>query len=97
MTQQVLVTHGVSTKNMGGIKAPFFDGSQPCAQIDPDLFFPETAGEALGIRATVKKICGSCEFQSACFEYAMKNNELGAWGGFLESERRNIRRKIKAS
>jgi WhiB family redox-sensing transcriptional regulator len=92
MTQQGLVTHGNSIKNMDGIKAPYFDGSQPCAQTDPELFFPDNAGEAFKRKSIVKLICGSCEFQTDCLEYALNNDVLGIWGGVLESERRRLRR-----
>jgi len=92
MTLQGPVTLGNSTKRMGGIKAPFFDGSQPCAQTDSELFFPESAGDAVRIKPIVKKICGSCDFQSECLEYALNTNSFGIWGGTLETERKRMRR-----
>lgn len=91
------VTHGDSTKRTDGIKAPFFDGSQPCAQIDSELFFPETSGDAIQARPVIKKICGSCNFETECLEYALKTNEYGIWGGTLEIERKRMRRYRKAS
>jgi len=92
MTQQGLATRGDSTSSMDGIKAAYFDGTQPCAQTDPDLFFPDNAGEATKIKSTIKMICGSCDFQTDCLEYALDNDVLGIWGGVLESERRRLRR-----
>ena len=92
MTLQGPVMRGVSTRDMDGIRAPYFDGTQPCAQTDAELFFPESAGDALRIKPVVKKICGSCDFQSDCLEYALRTNSFGIWGGTLEVERRRMRR-----
>jgi WhiB family transcriptional regulator, redox-sensing transcriptional regulator len=97
MTLQGPVTHGDSTKRMGGIKAPFFDGSQLCAQTDAELFFPESAGDALRVKSIVKKICGSCEFQAPCLEYALDTQSFGIWGGTLETERRRMLKYRTAS
>ena len=95
MTHTGLVTHGHSTKNMDGIKAPSFDGTQPCTQVDPELFFPENAMEPLEVKRYVKKICNSCSFQTPCLEYALKNDVLGIWGGMLDSERKSLKRHRK--
>jgi WhiB family redox-sensing transcriptional regulator len=75
---------------MVGIKAPFFDGSQPCAQIDSELFFPESAGDAVRLKPIIKKICGSCDFQAPCLEYALDTHSFGIWGGTLETERKKM-------
>lgn len=92
MTQRVHAEHGSFGKNITGIKAPYFDGTQPCAQTDPDLFFPDNAGEAHKRKQIVKTICSSCDFQAACLEYSLQNEVLGIWGGVLESERRRMKR-----
>jgi WhiB family redox-sensing transcriptional regulator len=98
MTLQGPAQHGSSIKEMGGTnKAPFFDGSQPCAQIDSELFFPESAGQAAQVKSTIRKICGSCDFQSECLEYALNTNSFGIWGGTLETERRRMLRYRRAS
>jgi len=93
MTQQGHAEHGRFGKSTIGIKAPFFDGTQPCAQTDPDLFFPDNSGEANKVKGTIRKICSTCEFKSPCLEYALENNPLGVWGGLLESERRSLKKK----
>jgi WhiB family redox-sensing transcriptional regulator len=82
---------------MGGIKAPFFDGTQPCAQTDPELFFPDSAGDALRVKHLVKKICSSCDFQAECLEYAIDTDSFGIWGGTLEVERKRIIKYKKVS
>ena len=47
MTQQGRAMRGIFINEKDGIKAPSFDGTQPCAQTDPELFFPDTAGESV--------------------------------------------------
>jgi len=96
MTQQGHVTHGSSIKRTDGIKAPYFDGSQVCAQIDPELFFPESSAEAVINLRMVRPLCKSCEFKEICLEYALTHPELqGIWAGTTDNERRLIRRYKK--
>jgi len=92
MTQQGHAEHGRFGKKIIGIEAPFFDGSQPCAQTDPDLFFPENSSEAGKIKNTIRQICNTCDFKAPCLEYALVHNPLGVWGGLLESERKRLRK-----
>lgn len=84
--------HGTSGNNTVGIKAPFFDGSQICAQTDPELFFPETHSNSRLQIAMARRLCASCEFKEPCLEYAVKNSTvLGIWAGTTESQRDKIR------
>lgn len=76
-------------------KAPYFDGSQPCAQTDPEIFFPETALEASKIIGHVRRICGGCDFRQECLEYSLDNDVFGAWGGLLESEIKKLKKQRK--
>ncbi|WP_339121130.1 WhiB family transcriptional regulator [Pseudonocardia sp. D17] len=60
----------------------------PCAQTDPESFFPEKGGS---VRA--KRICAGCEVRAECLEYALAQDErFGIWGGLSERERRPLRR-----
>jgi hypothetical protein len=96
MTHKGHVTHGSSTKKLDGIRAPYFDGSQVCAQIDPELFFPESLSEIRPNLRVVKPLCKSCEFKDPCLEYAVQHPELqGIWAGTTETDRRLIRRHKK--
>ena len=92
MIQMAHATRGLSGKRMDGIKAPYFDGTQPCRSVDPDLFFPEDMGNILEIRAA-KEICYQCNFKQECLEYVLDNPQEGIWGGTTDKERRLIRRK----
>ena len=59
-----------------------------CAQSDPEAFFPEKGGTT----KAAKKVCGKCDHQVACLEYALTNDErFGVWGGKSERERRAIK------
>jgi len=79
--------------NTGGIDAPFFDGSQICAQTDPDLFFPDSAAESQLNLKQVRPLCRECEFKTPCLEYALKFPDLhGIWAGTTETERKIMRR-----
>lgn len=64
-----------------------------CAQVDPDLFFPEQGCASHGVKA--KKICAQCPVKAECQAYAVENKELyGIWGGDGEKQRRPL---IKAT
>lgn len=70
---------------------PELDGSQPCAQIDPDLWFPE-GGMTGGAKHAIA-ICKTCEFELPCLIYALHNNVEGIWGGTTYQQRKMIRKK----
>ena len=65
-----------------------------CRDVDPELFFPiGTTGPALAQIEAARAICGSCEVQGSCLEWALATGQdAGIWGGVTEEERRTIRR-----
>lgn len=72
--------------------APYFDGTQVCAQVDPELFYPEKGGST----RDAKKVCAGCEFLNPCRRYAITtyingHPILGVWGGTSERDRRALR------
>ncbi|MCX5263904.1 MULTISPECIES: WhiB family transcriptional regulator [unclassified Streptomyces] len=69
-----------------------------CRREDPDLFFPiGTSGPALMQEEQAKTVCRRCPVQEACLEWAMETDQtLGVWGGTSETERRALKRRIKA-
>lgn len=67
---------------------PAFDGSQVCAQTDPEAFFPEHRGSS---PKPAKKLCAGCPFLDACREYAIWHSVEGVWGGTTYKERFRIR------
>jgi WhiB family redox-sensing transcriptional regulator len=62
-----------------------------CAQIDPEMFFPEKGGSTKDAKA----ICASCDVREKCLQYALENNQrFGVWGGLSERQRRLLRRQL---
>lgn len=65
-----------------------------CAQVDPELFFPEKNGNA----APARRLCGTCPVAGECLEFALTNGErFGVWGGLSERERRKLRKERNAA
>jgi WhiB family redox-sensing transcriptional regulator len=66
-----------------------------CAQVDPELFFPEENEDSktsyyVNIKAA-KKVCSNCPLTIKCLEYALNNGPIqGVWGGLTEKERYNL-------
>lgn len=65
------------------------DDTPPCAETDPEAFFPEPGNSSISKPAL--KVCAGCPMRQACFEYAYDNRELGIWGGTTERTRRLMR------
>ncbi len=65
-----------------------------CRDTDPDLFFPVgTTGPAIDQIASAKTVCGACDAQAECLEFALATNQdSGVWGGTSEEERRKLRK-----
>jgi WhiB family transcriptional regulator, redox-sensing transcriptional regulator len=65
-----------------------------CRDTDPDLFFPiGTTGPAIEQIDAAKAVCGNCQAQESCLEFALATNqESGVWGGTSEEERRKLRK-----
>jgi WhiB family redox-sensing transcriptional regulator len=66
-----------------------------CAQVDPEVWFPEKGG--CGTR-NAKTVCLSCDVRAECLEYALEHDErFGVWGGLSERERRKLKCGIRCS
>lgn len=56
-----------------------------CAQVDPELFFPNKGEPTRAAR----RICPACPERAACLQWALDNNEQhGVWGGRTARDRR---------
>lgn len=62
-----------------------------CAQVAPDLWFPEKA-EGFNSTREAKKTCAACEVRAECLEAGL-DERFGIWGGLSERERRKIVRE----
>jgi WhiB family redox-sensing transcriptional regulator len=71
---------------------PMFDGSQPCAGEDPEVFFPN-GRDAYWKVPRAKACCSKCPFVRDCLAHALTNDVQGIWGNTTEKERRRIRRR----
>lgn len=91
-----------SAAGNGGLLSFFLEddtGTEPwmsdslCAQIDPEMFFPEKGGST----REAKRICLRCDVRSECLDYALRTEErFGIWGGLSERERRRLKRGAAA-
>lgn len=80
---------------MSATAYPATDGSQPCRQVDADLFFPDVGGggERAWDVAKAIDICRTCHFVDGCLGYALANDVTGIWGGTTHLRRKQIRRQ----
>ncbi|MFF8190687.1 WhiB family transcriptional regulator [Streptomyces bobili] len=69
-----------------------------CRHEDPELFFPiGTSGPALLQTEQAKAVCSRCPVRAQCLEWALETDQsLGVWGGRSETERRALKRHIRA-
>jgi WhiB family redox-sensing transcriptional regulator len=61
-----------------------------CAEIDPEIFFPEKGGSSW----QAKRVCRSCPVRAECLDYALTHEDAGRygiWGGYSEHERRRLK------
>lgn len=59
-----------------------------CAQIDPDLWYPQRGASP----RTAKQVCAACPVRAACLDYALTNDErYGIYGGLSVRERLTLR------
>lgn len=62
-----------------------------CAQVDPELFFPEKGGSS----KEAKGVCAACDVRDECLEAALlEDDHHGVRGGYTERERRRIKRGL---
>jgi WhiB family redox-sensing transcriptional regulator len=66
--------------------------SAACAQVDPDLWFPDQGQRSQHREA--KAICAACPVRAECLAYAVGRGEVhGIWGGLDYTERRQWQRQ----
>lgn len=72
-----------------GIEELSWQDEALCSQTDPEVFYPETAGEVVQAR----RICVKCPVRQECLDRAMENGEVyGIWGGTTREDRSLMRR-----
>lgn len=68
----------------------WMDGSQLCAQADPEMWFSDDTS----IQDKAIAICQHCPLQTHCLQYAVEHMVQGIWGGTRESTRNQLRKKL---
>ncbi len=76
------------------------DDTPACASADPELFFPqeiEVSPNKIVSKyvnlSKAKEVCASCPLALQCLEFALRNAEIGIWGGTTESQRESLRKR----
>lgn len=78
---------------IGREETPAWMAEGVCAQVDPEIMYPEKGGST----REAKAVCMACPVRVACLEYALANDErFGIWGGLSERERRKLKRQDHA-
>lgn len=80
-------------------------GTPLCAETDPEMFFPQEKDDPLVKHMTsvyynekgAKKVCDSCPYKRDCLVFALKNREIGIWGGTTEGHRKVLLRQAKGN
>ena len=68
---------------------PYWTAAALCAQVDPEMFYPEKGTPA----APARMICAACPVRAQCLDDALARGEpWGIWGGMTERERRALRK-----
>jgi WhiB family redox-sensing transcriptional regulator len=78
---------------VGVVQPPEWMIGAVCAEVDPEIFFPEKGGST----RDAKRVCMGCDVRVECLEYALERQErFGIFGGKSERERRRILRERAA-
>lgn len=72
----------------------FRTASVPCAETDPEAWFPPKGTAAPRL---VFALCAGCAVVEKCREWGIEHQELGIWGGTTDHDRKAIRRARKAA
>lgn len=79
-----------SDTNIVHFQIPILPGSALCAQVDPDLWFPDKGASLVDVQKA-RNVCQACPVRDACLEWALATNERnGIWAGTTAYQRRAI-------
>lgn len=63
-----------------------------CVDVDTAVFFPEQGANLKFRIEAAKAICSGCPVAKECLAFALKNSEMGIWGGTTDEDRKRLRR-----
>lgn len=82
---------------MSSLRKPSEYENPLCAQVGGDLFYNDDIdekGEDSVVRFKMaQRICSGCEHIKECYEWGIKYEYHGIWGGTTPTQRKYIRRK----
>ena len=74
---------------------PAYDGSEPCRQVDPELYYPSSFN---AVRKTTRlmmdSMCNACHAREACLMWALHHERDGYWAGTTPEDRFRLRRQM---
>lgn len=76
------------------MRYPEFDGTQSCAEVGVDVFYPEGRPYETSV---LRPMCLGCSFLVDCRDYALAHEVDGFWGGLTPDERRTVRRGLRTT
>lgn len=71
---------------------PDFDGTQACAGVDAELFFP-SAGDYHDSLPVAQMFCAGCPWLRPCLAHALSYDLHGIWGGTSQAQRQALQDK----
>lgn len=74
------------------MKYPAFDGTQSCAEVGVEWFYPESEPYKVNV---LRGMCLGCSFIAECRDYAVAHEVDGYWAATTPDERRAIRRGLQ--
>lgn len=78
-------------------KYPKFTGSEPCSEYHPEIFYPEIKNQIDSQEAAyvARVVCKDCPLKMECLEWALHHEKYGIWGGTTDTQRKELRVKMK--
>lgn len=69
---------------MGQVVFPEFDGTQSCATMDQEVFFPSSLADTRKSLQFLVPICKSCSMYTKCAKYSQAATGIqGIWAGVM--------------
>lgn len=96
-------TTGSRLAGLREIAFPEWMGDAPCADHDPEIWFPTASSgqqperRMARLSQDAKAVCQGCPVRIECLEYAFETDQRhGVWGGLDEYERRQLKARRPA-
>jgi hypothetical protein len=65
-----------------------------CNGVDTEEFFTQDDSNMYANAGLLTRICGNCDVQKACLDYALRNKVSGWWGNTTEYKRTVMRKEL---